>query len=74
MKPQETRAVRGPVTLNNARENNFPRNIINETTSQQAAPARASIVSDKKLEAPETKIEVLKKILEVPPNGQRRKT
>ncbi len=74
IKTQEPREVRGPVTLNNARENISPRNIINETTSQQAAPVRASIVSDKKLEAPEKKIEVLKKTLEVPANEQRGKT
>jgi hypothetical protein len=73
MKPQETHAVRGPVTLNNARENIPPRNIIKETTSQQAAPVRAVIVPEKKIEAPEKKIEVLKNNLEGPANEQRGK-
>ena len=59
--------MRGPVTSNNARENIPPRNIINETASQQTAPARPAIV-------PENKIEVLKKNLEVPANEQRGKT
>ena len=64
IKTQEPREVRAPATVNNTRENIPPRNIIKEAVPQQAAPVRAAIV-------PEIKIEVLKKNPEVPVNEQR---
>jgi hypothetical protein len=67
MKPQEAREVRAPVRPNDVRENIPPRNTIKESLPQQATPARPAIV-------PERKIEVLKKIPEVPANEQRVRT
>ena len=66
--------MRGPATLNNARENIPPRNIIKETAPQQAVPVRAAVVPERKIEAPERKIEALKKTSEVPANEQKVKT
>jgi archaellum component FlaD/FlaE len=63
--------VRGPATLNNARENIPPRNIIKEAVPQQAAPIRATVVPERKVEIPERKIEVLKKIPEASANEQK---
>jgi hypothetical protein len=67
MKPQEAREVRAPVRPNDVRENIPPRNTIKESLPQQVAPVRPAIV-------PERKIEVLKKIPEVPANEQRVRT
>jgi hypothetical protein len=71
IKALEPREVRGPATLNNARENIPPRNIIKEAVPQQAAPIRATVVPERKVEIPERKIEVLKKIPEASANEQK---
>ena len=63
IKSQEPREVRTPNTL--------PRNIIKEAVPQQAAPIRAAIVPERKVEMPERKIEALKKIPEASANEQK---
>jgi hypothetical protein len=74
IKTQEPREVREPVKLNNTRENIPPRNVIKEAVPQQAAPVRAAIVPEKKIEAPERKIEILKNNPEASANEQKVRT
>ncbi len=56
--PQESREERATSRLDELRRNTPPQNIVKETTSQQAAPVRSSIVPERKIEASERKIEV----------------